>query len=124
MHDIGIASQIGKYSDAVEAAPNLRWLRTSGTPGLTKDKQLPADITAQAELAWANIVEALEKAGMTVDNIVKVNQFLIRAEDIPAYVKVRTQILGDARPTSTLLVVSQLIWPEVLLEVEVIAAAT
>jgi len=24
IHDIGVASQIGKYSDAIEAAPNLR----------------------------------------------------------------------------------------------------
>jgi transposase len=35
IHDIGVASQIGSYSDAIEAKPNLRWLMTSGTPGLT-----------------------------------------------------------------------------------------
>jgi hypothetical protein len=29
IHDIGVASQIGAYSDAVEARPNLRWLLTS-----------------------------------------------------------------------------------------------
>ena len=29
-HDIGVASQIGAYSDAVEARPILRWL-LSGT---------------------------------------------------------------------------------------------
>jgi enamine deaminase RidA (YjgF/YER057c/UK114 family) len=28
IHDIGVASQIGAYSDAVEARPNLRWLLT------------------------------------------------------------------------------------------------
>jgi hypothetical protein len=27
-HNIGVANQIGKYSDAVETAPNLRWLHT------------------------------------------------------------------------------------------------
>ena len=31
IHDIGVASQIGTYSDAIETGPNLRWLLTSGT---------------------------------------------------------------------------------------------
>jgi hypothetical protein len=30
IHNIGVAGQIGDYSDAVEAAPNLRWPMTSG----------------------------------------------------------------------------------------------
>jgi 2-iminobutanoate/2-iminopropanoate deaminase len=38
-HNIGVANQLGKYSDAVEAAPNLRWLHTSGTPGVGENKQ-------------------------------------------------------------------------------------
>ena len=28
-HDIGVASQVGKYSDAVEVPPNARWLITA-----------------------------------------------------------------------------------------------
>ena len=37
IHDIGVARQIGAYSDAIEVGPNLRWLLTSGTPGLATD---------------------------------------------------------------------------------------
>jgi hypothetical protein len=33
IHDIGVARQVGNCSDATEAAPNLRWLHTSGMPG-------------------------------------------------------------------------------------------
>ena len=40
----------------------------------------------------------LERAGMTVADLVKVTQYLTRAEDVPAYVKVRSRFLGDARP--------------------------
>ena len=36
IHDVGVASQIGLYSDAIEVQPNLRWLMTSGTPGLAR----------------------------------------------------------------------------------------
>ena len=122
-YDIGVASQIGSYSDAIEAKPNLRWLMTSGTPGLAVNGDgLPKDITGQAELAWQHIIGILGKAGMTVTDIVKVTQYLTRADDITAYAKVRTRYLGQARPASMLLVIPQLVWPEILVEVEIIAA--
>ncbi len=122
IHDVGIARQIGTYSDAIEVKPNSRWLLTSGTPGLTEAGDLPADVTGQTELAWQHLIRMLEKAGMVVADIVKVTQYLTRAEDIPAYVKVRKQILGDVRPAFMLLVVPQLVRPEFLVEIEIMAA--
>jgi 2-iminobutanoate/2-iminopropanoate deaminase len=122
LHDVGVARQIGSYSDAVEVPPNARWLYTAGTPGLALDGALPNDIAGQAELAWTHIVAMLERAGMTVKDLVKVTHYLLRAEDIPAYVKVRSRFLGDARPASMLLVVPQLVRPEFLLEIEACAA--
>jgi enamine deaminase RidA (YjgF/YER057c/UK114 family) len=122
IHDIGIASQIGTYRDAVEVPANARWLSTAGTPGLAPDGRLAPDITGQAEAAWGHIVALLEKADMTIADVVKVTQYLVRAEDIPAYAKVRARFLGAARPASTLLVVPALVRPDFLLEVEVSAA--
>jgi len=120
--DIGVAGQIGKYSDAIQVQPNLRWLFTSGTPGLSTAGELPKDFASQAELAWAHILRMLEKADMTVADIVKVTQYLTRAEDIPAYAKIRSRVLGDVRPAFMLLVIPQLVWPDIMLEVEVVAA--
>ena len=120
--DVGIARQIGKYSDAIEVAPNARWLFTAGTPGLALDGTLPQDITGQAELAWTHIINMLNKANMGVQDLVKVTHYLLRAADIPEYVKVRSRFLGDARPASMLLIVPELVKPEFLLEVEAIAA--
>jgi enamine deaminase RidA (YjgF/YER057c/UK114 family) len=122
IHDIGVASQIGAYGDAVEVRPNLRWLLTSGTPGLSTTGDLPKDISGQAELAWGHVVRMLERAGMSVADLVKVTQYLTRAEDIPAYAKVRTRFLGDARPASMPLVIPQLVRPDFLVEVETVAA--
>jgi 2-iminobutanoate/2-iminopropanoate deaminase len=122
IHDIGVASQIAAYSDAIEVTPGLRWLLTSGTPGLSADGNLPKDISGQAELAWEHVVRILSEADMTLADIVKVTQYLTRAEDIPAYGKVRTRFLGALRPASMLLVISQLVRPEFLVEVEVVAA--
>ena len=122
IYDIGVAKQIGSYSDAIEAAPNLRWLMTSGTPGFTDASKVPTDIAGQSELAWENVLRVLSKADMTVGDIVKVTQYLTRAEDIKAYSQVRNRFLGTARPASMLLVIPQLVWPNLLVEVEIIAA--
>jgi 2-iminobutanoate/2-iminopropanoate deaminase len=122
IHDIGVARQIGAYSDAIEVGPNLRWLLTSGTPGLATDGDLPKDISGQTELAWKHVISMLERAGMTVADIVKVTQYLTRAEDIAAYGKVRTRFLGDVRPAAMLLFIPQLVRPEFLVEVEIVAA--
>ncbi len=122
IHDIGVARQIGAYSDAIEAGANLRWLVTSGTPGLSTTGDLPGDIVGQARLSWEHVIGLLERAGMTVADVVKVTQYLTRAEDIPAYGKVRSRFLGDARPASMLLVIPQLVRPEFLVEIEIVAA--
>ncbi len=123
IHDIGIAKQIGLYSDAIEVASGLRWLFTSGTPGLEKSGKLPSDIIGQAEIAWAHIGAMLKAAGMTKRDLVKVTHYLTRAEDIPAYAKVRASFLGDARPASMMLVTPAFVRPEFLLEIDAIAAA-
>ena len=83
---------------------------------------LPSDIAGQTELAWKHILRMLARAEMTVADVVKVTQYLTRPEDIPAYSKVRTRFLGEARPASMLLVIPQLVRPEFLVEVEIIAA--
>ncbi len=59
---------------------------------------------------------------MTVHDLVKVTQYLLRAEDIRPYAAVRSRFLGSARPASMLLIVPALVRPEFLLEVEAVAA--
>jgi 2-iminobutanoate/2-iminopropanoate deaminase len=120
--DIGVASRIGKYGDAVAVPANARWLMTSGTPGMALDGSTPDGIAAQAEIAWQHIVTMLERAGMTLADVVKVTQYLTRESDIAAYAQVRARFLGDARPASMLLIVPALVRPEFLVEVEVFAA--
>ncbi len=122
VHDLGVAKQIGAYSDAIEVKPGLRWLLMSGTPGLSTTGELPGGVAGQAERSWQHVISLLERVGMTVGDIVKVTQYLTRAEDIPAYARVRSRFLGDARPASMLLVIPQLVRPEFLVEVEIVAA--
>ena len=95
---------------------------TAGTPGLAQDGILPDGMTAQAELAWTHIINMLNCAGMTVNDIVKVTQYVTRESDIPAYVQVRSRFLGDARPASRLLVTPAFVRPEFLVEIDIVAA--
>ena len=120
--NVGVAAKIGKYSDAVEIRAGARQLHISGTPGIRKDGTIPDDFSEQADLAWRNLIEILHASGMGVENLVKISQTLLRAEDIPAYVQVRAKYLGEHRPASMLSIVSGLVRPNILFEIEAIAA--
>ena len=39
VHNVGVAAQIGNYSDATEVPPVARWLLTSGMPKLPYRRQ-------------------------------------------------------------------------------------
>jgi len=122
--DIGISRHIGKYSDAIEIPRPGRWLITSGTPGLTPDGMLPATFELQADQAWRNILSALQKAGMGPEHLVKIVQYLVRAEDLPRYGPIRARFLGDCRPASMLLIASALPKEGFLIEIEATAVAS
>ena len=123
IHDIGVASHIGKYSDAIEAASPGRMLFLSGTPGITPEGDLPETFEGQAEQAWQNVMALLKKAGMGPEHLVKISQYLVNAEHIPLYPPIRSKWLGDHRPASMLVVVPGLVWPNVLIEIEAYAVA-
>jgi 2-iminobutanoate/2-iminopropanoate deaminase len=120
--DVGISKHIGKYSDAVEVSGHVRWLFTSGTPGLPPDGTLPDTFELQAEQAWKNIFSALQKAGMGPEHLVKIVQYLVRAEDLPAYGAIRARFPGDCRPASMMLVTAALPKRGFLIEIEAVAA--
>jgi len=123
IHNIGVASHIGKYSDAVESACPGRLLFLSGTPGLNPDGHLPETFEGQAEQAWSNVVALLEQAGMGLEHLVKISQYLVRSEDLPLYPPIRSKWLGDNRPASMLVIVPGLVRPDILIEIEAYAVA-
>jgi len=121
--DAGVAARIGTYSDAVEIPAGKRLLFVSGTPGLdSASGRLPQGFAEQAELAWANVHTILGAAGMGVQDIVKLTQTLLRREDLPGYRDIRSRHLGAHRPASMLVFVDGLVWPDMLIELEVVAA--
>jgi enamine deaminase RidA (YjgF/YER057c/UK114 family) len=110
------------YSHAVEIGPNSRILHLAGQLGVAPDGTLAKDIRGQTELVWTNIRNVLAAAGMELTDIVKMNHYLLRKEDIAPYREVRGKFLGTHAPAGTLLVIAALGRDGALVEVEVVAA--
>jgi 2-iminobutanoate/2-iminopropanoate deaminase len=117
-----VADPIGTYSHGVEVPPNARWLHVAGQIGLRQDGTLPVTVEEQTEVAWQNIVAILGAAGMEVTDLVKITQYLTRLDHFPRYAATRAKFLAGHRPASTGLIISSLVRPEYLVEVEAIAA--
>ncbi|MGF6505794.1 RidA family protein [Paraburkholderia sp. 32] len=122
LHKIGVASQIGAYSDAVEVQPNQRWLYTAGTPGLTLDGTISDNIVGQSRQAWNNIIALLDSSGLSIRDIVKVTTTLTSEEYIREYAMVRADFLQGYEPAFMLQIVPALVRSEFLVEVEIVAA--
>ncbi|MBR1267617.1 RidA family protein [Bradyrhizobium sp. AUGA SZCCT0222] len=81
---------------------------------------------AQVEQVFKNLKLALEAAGATMADIVKLNTYLVAEvsqDDLPKMRAIRDRYLNKEKPpASTLVVVSRLARPGWLIEIEVVAA--
>jgi 2-iminobutanoate/2-iminopropanoate deaminase len=119
----GVARHIGSYSDGVEIVDAQRILYVSGTPGIEHESgSLPESFAEQAALAWINVIRILGEADMAVEDIVKLTQHLVRRDDLIVYRDIRSRYLGDCAPASMLTILPGLVWPNMLIELEVVAA--
>ena len=104
---------------------NARMIYLSGqTPADATYKVASADIAAQANAVYDNIEIALKSVGAGLQNIVKTTTYIVDAKYIAAVRDVRIERYRDlaAPPANTLLIVSRLAEPEMLIEIDVIAA--
>ena len=83
------------------------------------------DVLAQAEQVFRNLKAAIEAAGGSFSDVVKLNYFCVEAVDpslTPQILKVRDRFVNTKNPpASTFVVVKRLVRPEWLIEVEAVA---
>ena len=113
---------LSPYSHGIVARESARWLHVSGQVGIDPKGKITRGFKTQCARAWRNVIAVLKEADMGVDDLVKVNVFLTRAQDIADYRAIRQKFQGRARPASTLLIISALAHPDLLVEIEAIAA--
>jgi enamine deaminase RidA (YjgF/YER057c/UK114 family) len=117
-----VVKPFSRYSQAVEAPANCRWLHISGQVGATPDGTILKGFEAQAKQCWVNIIAILTAAGMGVEDLVKVNIFVTSADHVAASRAIRDAALKGAEPASTFLVIAALAHPDLVVEIEAVAA--
>src|SRR5438093_4238888 len=112
------------YTHVVEVTGPAKTVYISGQIALDKDGAVvgAGDMKAQAEQVFKNLQAALGAAGATFSDVVKMNTYITDMDKAPSVREVRARYFGDTTPASTLVQVVRLARPELLLEIEVIAA--
>lgn len=105
------------YSRAVRAGPHV-WV--AGTTATDADGRIVggSDAGDQARQALANIGRALEAAGVGMEHVVRTRMYVTRIEDAEAVAAAHAECFRDIRPAATMVEVSRLVSPDMLVEIE------
>ncbi len=82
------------------------------------------DPYAQAVEALNTIKQALQKAGASLDHVVRTRIYLTNLDHFEAILKAHAELFSSIRPASTLVEVNRLLNPEMLVEIEADAVIT
>jgi enamine deaminase RidA (YjgF/YER057c/UK114 family) len=95
-------------------------IAVSGTAPLGADGQTvgKGDPSAQARRCLEIIKEALERAGASLDHVVRTRTLLTRIDDWQAVAAVHGEFFGAIRPANTIMQVSRFIDPDWAVEFE------
>ena len=110
-------SKVG-YSRAVKTG-NLIFV--SGTTSIGKNGDIvgKGDVYQQTKQCILNIERALKKAGASLEDVVRTRTFITDMDEWEAFGKAHGEFFGEINPAATLVEVSRLIHPDLLVEIEV-----
>lgn len=117
----------GRFSEAVTVIGPGKMIFLAGVGsedenGKGGDILHKGDFTAQCKYAFDKIKRALEKNGATLGDIVKMVTYITDVRYQPDFGKCRQDTFGTTpMPAHTLLTISQLAWPGMLVEIDVTA---
>ena len=116
------------FSQAVDVSGAARVLFCAGQTSTAADGRTlhPGDMRAQASAALDNLEAVLREADMTLRNVVRLNTYVT---DVDRYFAEAAEAVGGrmaaagVQPAATLLGISRLAFPDLLVELEATAVA-
>jgi enamine deaminase RidA (YjgF/YER057c/UK114 family) len=115
------------FSHAIDARGAERVLFCAGQTSVDPEGRVlhPGDMAAQLEQAFDNLETVLSRAGLELANVVRLNYYVT---DMEAFAAARATIaarLGPlaVKPSGTLLGITRLAQPDLLVEIEATAVA-
>jgi reactive intermediate/imine deaminase len=118
----GAAAPAGPWSPGVKAQAG-ELLFVSGCVSVDSEGKVvgAGDIVAQTHQTMQNFQAVVEGAGLRMSDVVKITNYLIDVRDYAAMAEVRRQYLAEPHPASTMVQVTGLLYPGLLVEIEGIA---
>jgi enamine deaminase RidA (YjgF/YER057c/UK114 family) len=117
------------YSQVVDVSAG-RIIFIAGQTAVDRDGNVVGknDFIAQATQVFRNLAIALEAAGCTAANLVKLTVYLTDMDNLSRYREARNRFFASvtppAAPAVTLVEVAKLYGPDFMIEIEAIAAAS
>lgn len=116
----GLPTPLSHYADAVTYG-NFAFI--SGCVPLQADgRVVGVEIAEQARQTLGNLQRVLRAVGAEFEDVLKVTVYLTNIGDRVELNAVRREFFGDSRPASTLVEVSALALPEIMVEIEAVAS--
>lgn len=118
-----MAPPVGPYAHVVTAPPGGRIVFCAGAVALDGQGNIvgKGDIVAQTRQVMENLRLALEAAGATFADVVKVTNYVLDASEWQKVLPVRAEYLTEPYPASTFVEVKALMFPDLLIEIEAVA---
>lgn len=105
------------YSRAVRADGRVHVAGTTATDA-DGDPVAPGDAYAQTRHALGLVAEALADAGADIEDVVRTRLFVTDIDDWEAIGRAHGETFGDVRPAATMVEVSALVHPDLVVEIE------